>query len=224
MRFRRAAEPGREHTGERKYVGAYEAPEATPAGFRPTHRIHGIPELDHNAAITNSGPQEGGSKVVRRSSWEQHWPGYLPPWSVGLIACLGKRTRRRWPRVYVRVTTGTGDGTHSFPAENVRARWAYSELLSDRPYDDPSLQGLKKKALRRIPFEDLGAEEHGLLAQAWYPVRRAHLHSRVCRDYHVPTGGLVEEAARHLLRHSLLRAHEIGAYERPVTFKQWIES
>src|SRR3954451_14722881 len=56
-------------------------------------------------------------------------------------------------------------------AENVRARWAYSELLSDRPYDDPSLQGLKKKALERVPFEDLNAEEHGLLAQAWYPVR-----------------------------------------------------
>ena len=56
-------------------------------------------------------------------------------------------------------------------AENVRARWAYSELLSDRPYDDPSLQELKKKALERLPFEDLSAEEHGLLAQAWYPVR-----------------------------------------------------
>ena len=56
-------------------------------------------------------------------------------------------------------------------AEEVRARWAYSELLSDRPYDDPSVQELKKKALERVPFEDLNASEHGVLAQAWYPVR-----------------------------------------------------
>ena len=53
-------------------------------------------------------------------------------------------------------------------AEEVRARWAYSELLSDRPYDDPSVQELKKKALERVPFEDLTAEEHGVLAQAWF--------------------------------------------------------
>src|SRR5262245_9893323 len=56
-------------------------------------------------------------------------------------------------------------------AEEVRARWAYSELLSDRPYNDPSVQELKKKALERVPFEDLAAEEHGVLAQAWYRVR-----------------------------------------------------
>ena len=56
-------------------------------------------------------------------------------------------------------------------AEEVRARWAYSELLSDRPYDDPSVQELKKKALERVPFEYLTAEEHGVLAQAWYRVR-----------------------------------------------------
>ena len=48
-------------------------------------------------------------------------------------------------------------------AEEVRARWAYSELLSDRPYDDPSVQELKKKALERVPFEDLTAEEHSVL-------------------------------------------------------------
>ena len=47
-------------------------------------------------------------------------------------------------------------------AEEVRARWAYSELLSDRPYDDPSVQELKEKALERVPFEDLNAEEHGV--------------------------------------------------------------
>ena len=48
-------------------------------------------------------------------------------------------------------------------AEEVRARWAYSELFSDRPYNDPSVQELKKKALERVPFEDLTAEEHGVL-------------------------------------------------------------
>ena len=54
------------------------------------------------------------------------------------------------------------DGT-LVSAEEVRARWAYSELLSDRPYDDPSVQELKKKALERVPFEDLTAEEHSVL-------------------------------------------------------------
>jgi hypothetical protein len=83
-------------------------------------------------------------------------------------------------------------------AEQVRARWAYSELLSDRPYDDPSVQELKKKALERVPFEDLNAEEHGVLAQAWYRVRGV--------PTFIPAGGLVEGAACRLLRHSLLRA------------------
>jgi hypothetical protein len=43
-------------------------------------------------------------------------------------------------------------------AEEVRARWAYSELLSDRPYDDPSVQELKKKTLERFAHE-VGAQE-----------------------------------------------------------------
>ena len=89
-------------------------------------------------------------------------------------------------------------------AEEVRARWAYSELLSDRPYDDPSVQELKKKALERVPFEDLTAEEHGVLAQAWYRVRGVptFIHGFAL----LPVGRLVEGAACRLLRHSLLRA------------------
>jgi hypothetical protein len=37
----------------------------------------------------------------------QHWPGYLPPWSVVLIACLGERTNQRWLVLWYGVTTGT---------------------------------------------------------------------------------------------------------------------
>jgi len=85
-------EPDREHTGERKYVGAYEAPDATPAGFRPPHRIHGILELDHNAAITNQSRTRWINGGKAQLLGRQHRPGYLPPWSVGLIACLGGRT------------------------------------------------------------------------------------------------------------------------------------
>ena len=52
----------------------------------------------------------------------------------------------------------------------VRARWAYSELLSGRPYG-PGVQGLKRKALAHVAFEDLSREEHDMLEQAWYRVR-----------------------------------------------------
>ena len=38
-------------------------------------------------------------------------------------------------------------------AEEVRARWAYSELLSDRPYNDPSVPELKKKPSNEYPLK-----------------------------------------------------------------------
>jgi hypothetical protein len=109
-------------------------------------------------------------------------------------------------------------------AENVRARWAYSELLSDRPYDDPSLQELKKKALERVPFEDLSAEERGLLAQAWYPVRGVPTFIHGFAG--ITTFQLADWSKEQLATSYAIPyfAHEIGAYETPVTFKQWIEA
>jgi hypothetical protein len=98
-------------------------------------------------------------------------------------------------------------------AEQVRARWAYSELLSDRPYDDPSVQELKKKALERVPFEDLNAEEHGVLAQAWYRVRGVptFIHGFAgITSFQLADWSREQLAASYVIPYF---AHEVGAQE-----------
>ena len=57
------------------------------------------------------------------------------------------------------------------PAAYVRARWAYSELLSGRPFRGTGVQELKRKALEHVPFDDLSGDERDQLEQAWYRVR-----------------------------------------------------
>jgi hypothetical protein len=109
-------------------------------------------------------------------------------------------------------------------AEHVRARWAYSELLSDRPYDDPGLQKLKNKALERVPFEDLNTREHGLLAQAWYRVRGVptFIHGFAgITIFELAYWSKEQLAASYVIPYF---AHEVGAYEAPLTFKKWIEA
>ena len=108
-------------------------------------------------------------------------------------------------------------------AEHVRARWAYSELLSDRPYNDPSVQELKKKALEGVPFEDLNADEHGLLAQTWYRVRGVPTFIHGFAG--ITTFQLADWSREQLATSYVIPyfAHEVGAQEL-VTFKQWIEA
>jgi hypothetical protein len=57
-------------------------------------------------------------------------------------------------------------------SDYVLARWAYSELPSNR-YDRLNVPELKKKALERMPFDDLTDKEHSSLVQAWRRVRGA---------------------------------------------------
>ena len=48
----------------------------------------------------------------------------------------------------------------------VRARWAYSELLSwghGHLYQGPGVQDLKEKLALKVPFDELGKAEHYLL-------------------------------------------------------------
>jgi hypothetical protein len=96
-------------------------------------------------------------------------------------------------------------------AKEVRARWAYSELLSDRPYNDPSVQELKKKALERVPFEHLNrvrgvpAFIHGF----------AGITSFQFADW-----SREQLAASYVIPYF---AHEVGAQD-PITFEQWIEA
>lgn len=54
--------------------------------------------------------------------------------------------------------------------DEVRARWAYSELLSGR-YDGRGVEDLMAKSRQRVPFAKLGTEDRDLLARAWAQVR-----------------------------------------------------
>jgi hypothetical protein len=114
------------------------------------------------------------------------------------------------------------DGTRSLRRGSPRPL-AYSELLSDRPYDDPSVQELKKKALERVPFEDLTAEEHSVLAQAWYRVRGVptFIHGFAgITSFQLADWSREQLAASYVIPYF---AHEVGAQE-PITFEQWIEA
>jgi len=59
-------------------------------------------------------------------------------------------------------------------ADYVRARWAYSELLSwghGHLYQGPGVQDLKEKLAQRVPFDELGKAEHYLLIDQFDRVR-----------------------------------------------------
>ena len=66
------------------------------------------------------------------------------------------------------------------PAAYVRARWAYSELLSGRPFRGTGVQELKRKALEHVPFDDLSGDERDQLEQAWYRVRGVPTFTNAC--------------------------------------------
>jgi hypothetical protein len=115
-------------------------------------------------------------------------------------------------------------------AEYVCARWAYSELLSPTQGERYHQYGgvpkaLKNKKVLGLPFDQLEAQEQGLLAQAWRNVRGAEIFVRA----------LANISAFHLThwsREQLAAAYVIPmfAYEatldpcKPVTFEQWLET
>ena len=56
----------------------------------------------------------------------------------------------------------------------VRARWAYSELLSLRlgdEYQGPGMSELRQRAREKVPFDDLGHGERRLLVEQLAVVR-----------------------------------------------------
>ena len=55
--------------------------------------------------------------------------------------------------------------------EYVCARWAYSELLSARPYYGSELMPLREKLARGVPFDELDSVERALLLYKWRQVR-----------------------------------------------------
>ena len=110
------------------------------------------------------------------------------------------------------------------PAAYVRARWAYSELLSGRPYPGIGVQELKRKALGHVPFDDLRGEERDQLEQAWYRVRGVPTFINAFAG--IGTFELVQWSKEQLGAVHVIKffAQEVGNHSVPVSFKQWIET
>jgi hypothetical protein len=112
----------------------------------------------------------------------------------------------------------------TIPAAYVRARWAYSELLSGRPYRGIGVQDLKRKALGHVPFDDLRREERDQLEQAWYRVRGVPTFINAFAG--IATFELVHWSKEQLGAVHVIKyfAQEVGNHSVPMSFKQWIET
>jgi hypothetical protein len=110
------------------------------------------------------------------------------------------------------------------PAAYVRARWAYSELLSCRPYRGIGVQELKRKAKGHVPFDDLRGEERDQLEQAWYRVRGVPTFINAFAG--IATFELVQWSKEQLGAVYVIKffAQEVGNHSVPMSFKQWIET
>ena len=110
------------------------------------------------------------------------------------------------------------------PAAYVRARWAYSELLSGRPFRGTGVQELKSKALEHVPFDDLSGDERDQLEQAWYRVRGVPTFTNAFAG--IATFELVHWSKEQLAAVHVIKffAQEVGNHSVPMTFKQWIET
>jgi hypothetical protein len=116
------------------------------------------------------------------------------------------------------------------PAEYVRARWAYSELLSPTQGESYHQHGgvpeaLKNKKVLGLPFDELEAQEQGLLAQAWCNVRGAEIFVRALANisaFHLTHWSKEQLAAAYVIP---MFAHEATLDPwKPVTFEQWLET
>src|SRR5262245_7492163 len=115
------------------------------------------------------------------------------------------------------------------PTEYVRARWAYSELLSPTQGESYHQQGipgaLKSKKVSGLPFDELEAQEQELLAQAWCKVRGAEVFVQALANisaFHLTYWSKEQLAAAYVIP---MFAHEATLDPwKPVTFEQWLET
>ena len=111
--------------------------------------------------------------------------------------------------------------------DHVRARWAYSELLSwghGHLYQGPGVQELKKKLALKVPFDELGTAERYLLIDQFDRVRGKHFNRYIIG---IPN-------FRHVVwtRDDLAAVYVIPYFVRDVssiehlkvTFQEWIEA
>ena len=111
-------------------------------------------------------------------------------------------------------------------AEYVRARWAYSELLSlghGHYYQGPGVPELKKKARGKVPFDELGKAEHYLLVDQFDRVRGRYFNRYLLG---VTAFQTVEWTRDELggVRVITFFAEEIGHPQALVTFSRWLEA
>jgi hypothetical protein len=125
------------------------------------------------------------------------------------------------------ISTGTGIGMAGLVSPNyVRARWAYSELLSlsqGDGYQGPGVAELRQKVRQKVPIDDLGHAERRLLVDQLAAVRAPVLQAldginwfkqeRLTKD---------QLDALYVLPHF---ADEVcGDLDALVTFRQWLKA
>ena len=112
-------------------------------------------------------------------------------------------------------------------SDYVRARWAYSELLSvghGHLYLGEGVPELREKVRQKVPFGELGKAEHYLLVDQFDRVRGRYLNRYLI--------GIASFQLVRWTRDNLAAVHVIPYFVRDVssleylkvTFKQWIEA
>jgi hypothetical protein len=109
-----------------------------------------------------------------------------------------------------------------FTPDHVRARWAYSELSSDR-YDGWDVLELTKKLDRRVPFDELDPPERDLLVSKWHEVRGPFFDPYFTSAFRVVQWNKVQLGYLFVIPEPFLK--ELGQPASAiVTFKHWIEA
>jgi hypothetical protein len=109
----------------------------------------------------------------------------------------------------------------------VRARWAYSELLSwghGHLYQGPGVQDLKEKLALGVPFDELGKAEHYLLIDQFDRVRGNYFNRYIIGipNFKPVLWSRDDLAAVYVIPYFV---RDVASIEHlKVTFKQWIEA
>jgi len=109
----------------------------------------------------------------------------------------------------------------------VRARWAYSELLSwghGHLYQGPGVQDLKEKLALSVPFDELGKAEHYLLIDQFDRVRGNYFNRYIIGipNFKPVLWSRDDLAAVYVIPYFV---RDVASIEHlKVTFKQWIEA
>lgn len=110
--------------------------------------------------------------------------------------------------------------------DHVRARWAYSEILSPQHghlYRGQGMPRIRWRARRGVAFDALGSADRSLLAKQFGYVRGGYFSPFLL--------GITRFILAHWSRDQLAAsqvipwfAREIGRSNAPVTFREWIET